>query len=219
MVVTATLLLAGLILLPNKGEFALYVVGAFVFAMGSLLAILFLVWVSSKPFLNRIPLLVSAAGILSRIPLLASAAGFLVELSKAKGVLVASVLLTLGHWLLLGLCAWVLAHGMGLGITPFVATLAILGTLYFATAMPALPAAVGTFEFAIVYVLKFFDVPQSLAFSYGVVIHAVIFLPPIIVAIVVFTAIGFRSVKQGDSNMPRHEGKAMSFNGQERRSG
>ena len=111
---------------------------------------------------------------------------------------------------MVGLCAWVLAYGMGLGISAFVATLAILGTLYFATSVPALPSSVGTFEFGVVYVLKVFDVPQALAFSYGVVIHAVLFLPPIVVAIVVFGSLGLKPLKQGAFMRPLEAGTPAS---------
>ena len=186
LVVTAVLLVAGLTLLPGTGDFLPYVVGAFVVAVASVLTIPFLIWLSRKPLFNRMPLMVSTAG-------------FLLDLARDRVAIPYAFFLTLVHWLLVGLCAWVLAFGMDLGITPFVATLTILGTLYFATSLPALPAAAGTFEFAVVYVLKFFDVPQSLAFSYAVMIHAVLFLPPIVVAIAVFLSMGMRLPKSGDS--------------------
>lgn len=169
MVVTAALLMAGLTLLPGTGEFVPYVVGAFVVAMASVLAIPCFIWI-----IRRKPL--------RRLPVLAPTASFLMEMARAKRMLAYSFFLSLAYWLMVGICAWVLAHGMGLGITPFEATLAVLGTLYFTTALPALPAAAGTFEFAVVYALKLFDVPQSTAFSYGVVLHAVLFLPPTIIA-------------------------------------
>ena len=189
LVVTAALLMAGLTLLPTKGDILPYVVGAFVVAVASVLAVPVLIWASDKPFLNRVPLLVSTADFLS-------------SLAKAKLALAYAFLLTLGHWLLVGICAWVLAHGMGLGISAFAATLAILGTLYFATALPGLPAAAGTFEFGIVFALKLFDVPQELAFSYGVVIHAVLFLPPMVIAIAVFSSIGLKPLKRQGSPRP-----------------
>ena len=186
MVVTAVLLMAGLTLLPSKGDFLPYVVGAFVVAVASVLVVPFVIWLSGKPLLSKVPILVATAT-------------FLQDLTREKAILTYAFLLSLAYWLMVGLCAWVLAHGMGLGISPFVATLAILGTLYFATALPALPAAVGTFEFAIVYVLKFFDVPQTLAFSYGIVVHAVLFLPPIVVALAVFFTIGLKPRDRMDS--------------------
>ena len=203
MVVTAALLMAGLTLLPNKGEFLPYIVGALVVALASVLVIPFVIWGSGKPLLNRIPLLVSTGGFLS-------------DLARAKVALGHGFLLTLAYWLLVGTCAWVLAQGMGLGISPFVATLAILGTLYFATALPGLPAAAGTFEFAIVYVLKFFGVEQPLAFSYGLMIHAVLFLPPIVVAIALFSAIGFASLKGRASTKPLSGGHRVAVENQSR---
>ena len=196
LVVTAALLMAGLTLLPGKGDFLPYVVGAFVVAVASVLAVPLLIWLSGRPFLNRIPLLVATAE-------------FLLDMGKARFALACAFLVTLGHWLLVGMCAWVLAYGMGLGISAFVATLAVLGTICFATALPGMPAAVGTFEFAIVYVLKVFEVPQALAFSYGVVMHAVLFLPPIVVAIVVFSIIGLRPLKQGDPRSQVEESEAV----------
>ena len=202
MVVTAALLMAGLTLLSNKGDFLPYVVGAFVVAMASVLAVPFLIWLGKKPSLKRIPFLVSTVDFLS-------------DLVRAKGTLTYAFLLTLGYWLLVGICAWVLAFGMGLGITAFAATLAILGTLYFTTALPSLPAAAGTFEFATVYVLKFFGVSQALAFSYAVVIHAVLFLPPVLVAIVVFSSIGLRPAKQLGAAAPMEKVEAVSMNHRE----
>ena len=204
MVVTAALLMAGLTLLPNKGDFLPYVVGAFVVAVASVLAVPFVIWISRNPLLSRVPILVATAT-------------FLQELTRDKAALTNAFLLTLAHWLMVGLCAWVLAHGMGLGVSPFVATLAILGTLYFATALPALPAAVGTFEFAIVYVLRFFDVPQALAFSYGIVIHAVLFLPPIVVALAVFFSIGLRPRNGRDSARLLEDEKTVSDDDRDRR--
>ena len=204
MVVTAALLTAGLTLLPNKGDFLPYVVGAFVVAVASVLAVPFVIWLSGKPLLRRVPILVATAA-------------FLRDLTSKKAALTYAFLLTLVHWLMVGLCAWVLAHGMDLGVSPFVATLTILGTLYFATALPALPAAVGTFEFAIVYVLKFFDVPQTLAFSYGIVVHAVLFLPPIVVALVVCFTIGLRPRNWRDSARILEGERTVSTDDRERR--
>ena len=203
MLVTAAILMAGLTLLPSKGDFVPYVVGAFVVALASVLAVPFVIWLGRRP-------------LLSWIPLLKPTSDYLKELSGAKGSLGYSFLLTLAYWLAVGLCAWVLAHGMDLGISPFGATLAILGTLYFTTALPGLPAAAGTFEFAVVYVLKVFDVSQALAFSYAVVIHAVLFLPPIVVAIAAFSLIGFERFRNRAPIGPAPAGHPRG-SGQEKR--
>ena len=135
-------------------------------------------------------------GFFSRIGLLSATIDYLSQLRQTKRALVQSFLLTLAHWLLLGLAVWVLAFGMDLGISPVVATLTILGTLYFTTSVPSLPAGLGTFEFAVVYVLKLFDVDHASAFSFAIVIHAVVFLPPIIVALALFSSFGLNPLKR-----------------------
>lgn len=183
MVITASLLMVGLTLLPSKGEVLPYVIGAFVFAMLSVLAIPVVIKVRHFSFLRKIPLILATIE-------------YLTSLSKAKVALGYSLLITLAHWVLLGLGAWVIAQGMDLGISPAVTTITILGALYFITSMPALPAGIGTFEFAVVYVLKLFDVDQEAAFSFAIVVHAVVFLPPVVVAIGLFSSIGLNPCKQ-----------------------
>ncbi len=205
LVITALLLMAGLTLISSKAVFLPYVVGAFVVAVAAVLLVPALVWASRSSFLRRVPLLVSVAV-------------SMVALAKHKRALPLAFLWTLVYWLGVGLTGWILAYGMGLGISPFVATLAILGTLYFATSLPGLPLAAGTFEFAIVYVLKFFDVVQEQAFSYGVVIHAVLFLPPTIVAFVVFPGLIMRFVKRPIASAAQEDGKVLVADAQESRS-
>jgi uncharacterized membrane protein YbhN (UPF0104 family) len=186
LVVTATLLMAGLALLPNKGDFLPYVVGAFVVAIASVGMVRVFVWASNKPLLNRLNTVTAAADSLS-------------ALARAKGTLAYSLLLTLAYWVTVGICGWILASGMELGISPFVTTIAILGTLYLVTSLPALPAALGTFEFAVVYVLKIFDVPQELAFSYALVLHGILFLPPIVIALASLPFLGLHSLRRRES--------------------
>ncbi len=193
LVVTASLLMAGLTLIPDKGDVLPYVVGAFVVAVASVIAIPFLVYLSTKPFLRRIPLIVSMAG-------------YLTDLGRAKFAITSALFLTLGYWLLVGACGWLLAVGMGLDISAFVATLAILGAIYFTTSLPGLPASLGTFEFAMVYVLKLFGVGQAAAFSYAVGLHAILFLPPILIAVSMLLTLGLKSLASGSgAQMQRSE--------------
>ena len=93
--------------------------------------------------------------------------------------------MSVGYWLLVGLTAWILAGAIDLSISPTTATLVIMGTIFFATAVPAAPAAIGTFEFAVVYVLdEFFGVSRESGFGFAVITHAVFFLPPTLMAAV-----------------------------------
>lgn len=64
------------------------------------------------------------------------------------------------------------------------ATLVIMGTIFFAIAVPAAPSAIGTFEFAMMQVLEIFGVSREAGFGFAVIAHAVFFLPPTIMAAV-----------------------------------
>ena len=64
------------------------------------------------------------------------------------------------------------------------ATLVIVGIIFFATAVPAAPSAIGTFEFAMMQVLEIFGVSREAGFGFAVIAHAVFFLPPTIMAAV-----------------------------------
>ena len=104
------------------------------------------------------------------------------ELERHKTRLAASLAITVGYWLLVGISAWLIAVAVDLGISPFTATVIIMGTIFFATSVPAAPSAIGTFEFAMVYVLGFFGVVREDSFGFALLTHAVFFLPPTIIA-------------------------------------
>jgi uncharacterized protein (TIRG00374 family) len=102
-----------------------------------------------------------------------------------KRRLAATVLLTAGYWLLLGPMAFLLARGMGVELKLLQATILVLGTIFFATAVPGLPGALGTFELAVVELSGFWGVPQPLAVGYALVLHLVLFLPQGVIAVLV----------------------------------
>ncbi len=171
-VISALLLGVGLVLLPGLKGFALYVLGAGVLAIFSLMAVPAIIWFGARPGL-------------ARLPMLASTAASLRKLLQAKLKLTWSFLLTLSYWLILGLAAWVLAYGMGIDISLLLATLLVIATLTFVALVPSLPASIGTFEFAAYYLLTAFGVAPVEALGYALVIHAILFLPPILVAFLV----------------------------------
>ena len=171
-VIGALLLGVGLLLLPGLKGFALYVLGAGVLAIVSLAAVPVVIWVGTRPRFTR-------------LPLLASTSWSLRSLMQARLKLTFSFLLTPAYWLTAGLSAWVLAYGMGIEISLLLATLLVIGTLTFVTLVPSLPASVGTFEFAVYYLLTAFGIGPVEALGYALVIHAIIFIPPILIALVV----------------------------------
>jgi len=94
-----------------------------------------------------------------------------------------SFLLTLGYWLLLGGSAWALGEGVGLGLSLGASVLVVVVTTFVATSTPSVAGAVGTFEFAAVYMVGFFGVEQADALGFAVLLHAVLFLPPVVIGL------------------------------------
>lgn len=123
--------------------------------------------------------------IIGRIPGIITYGQTIDAVLRHKPRLIATSSLTVTYWLLLGPAAWVLAMGMGVDINLFQATIVALGATFFATSVPGLPGAFGTFELAVQEMLVIWGVPRELGFGFGLVLHLVFFLPPILFAVVV----------------------------------
>ncbi len=194
-VIAAILLGVGLMVLPSLMGFALFVIGAGVLALVSVLAVPVVIWFGSRPGLTH-------------LRLLASTSSSLKGLVRARLRLTWSFLMTLGYWILLGLSAWILAYGMGIDISLLVATLLVIGTLTFVALVPSLPASVGTFEFAVFYLLTNIGVSDGDALGFALVIHVILFMPPILIAILAFATwavTGRRSRSNVTADLPTAE--------------
>ena len=189
LVVGASLLGVGLLALPSLRGFAPYVAVAIALAAGSVLAVPLVIRFGSGPGLARIRLLTSTAA-------------WLQKLTKARMKLALSLLVTLEYWILLGVSTWILAYGMNIDISLLVAMMVIIGTLTFVGIIPSLPASVGTFEFAVFYLLTTLGVGDGQALGFALVIHVILFLPPILItamAFVTWSITGRRSLSPGSS--------------------
>ena len=170
-VASALILVAAFFLVPEMKSFKLYVWGAIGFALVAILLVRLIAWGG-------------ASGILKRFRFLSELALAVGTLEKQRVRLAASLLASVLYWVMVGITAWIVAEAFDLGISPVTSTLVITGTIFFATAVPAAPSAIGTFEAAVVYVLKVFDVDHAAAFGFAIIVHAVFFLPPTLIAIV-----------------------------------
>ena len=182
LVVSAAVLGIAFLLIPELDQFALYIWGAVGFAVVSVVIVRLLAWGSTG---------VKWA---LRLRFLADFMEAVRDLERERGRLATSTAMTLAYWLLVGVTAWIIADAINLSITPVVATVVIMGTIYFATAVPAAPAAIGTFEFAVVYVLEMFGITRESGFGFAVITHAVFFLPPTIMAAVFLPGEGLFSI-------------------------
>jgi uncharacterized protein (TIRG00374 family) len=182
-VIASTFILAvAFFFVPEMQNFTLYVWGAMGFTLVCVGLVRLLSWGSH------------GLSAINRFPFLATFAGAVRDLERHKGRLVMSLALSIVYWLLVGVTAWVIARSISLSITPMTATLVIMGTIFFATAVPAAPSAIGSFEFAVVYVLDFFGVSREAGFGFAVITHAVFFLPPTIMAAIFLPREGMTSV-------------------------
>ncbi len=183
-VVSAAILAVAFLLVPEMERFKSYVWGAVGFAVAAVLLVFLLGWGSP------------ALAALRRMRFLNALAGFVRELANQRGRLSASLLLTVVYWALVGVTAWMVAIAVDLDISLVTATLVIMGTIFFATAVPSAPGAIGAFEFAVVYVLEFFGVEREAGFGTAVLAHAVFFLPPTLIAVLFLPREGVGSMRR-----------------------
>jgi len=79
-------------------------------------------------------------------------------------------------WAMAALTNYVTFLALGIKL-PFLAALFLLAALYLGVAVPSSPGRVGIFHYICVLSLSLFSVDRSLALSYGVVLHLVVFVP------------------------------------------
>ncbi len=87
-----------------------------------------------------------------------------------------SLALTILSWVVLSFSYWILMQGFSLHVA-FVAGLLVTITINMGLVLPSSPAAIGVFEAATVIALTAFDVPNSEALSYALVLHLLNLVP------------------------------------------
>jgi uncharacterized protein (TIRG00374 family) len=91
--------------------------------------------------------------------------------------------LTAISWIVLGISAWFVMRGFGLGLSPVAGLLATI-TTSLGMIIPSSPAAVGVFEAAAIVALNAYGIPDSQALSYALVLHALNSFPYVGVGLV-----------------------------------
>ena len=178
--VVASLLVVGVILMPELQGFSIQLAGAVILAVVSLLVFLVI-----ARGMEAIP----GAG---RVPFLRSAVASIKTLQSAPFHLFLSFLGTLGHWVLLGLSGWIIARGLDIDVGVAVVAVLFMGSLFFVSVVPSLPGGVGTFEAAGVYTLILFGVEHEKAVAFAVLMHIIMFAPSIIIALIVLPREGIK---------------------------
>ena len=179
---TLTFVGVGSLMAPELREF-----GSPIAAVSATVFVMFMVSLNLGRVVEWVP-------VLKRIPGITSYGDAVTELWVRKRRLTLTFGLTTVYWLLLGPVAYLIGRGLGIELSLFQFTLIVLGSLFFATITPGLPGAVGTFEFATVRLLGIWDVPQDTAISFAVLLHLVLFMPPVVIAMFVLPRDGLLSL-------------------------
>jgi len=87
-----------------------------------------------------------------------------------------ALVLTVASWVVLSFSYWILMQGFSLHVA-FVAGLLVTITINMGLVLPSSPAAIGVFEAATMIALTAFDVPNSEALSYALVLHLLNLVP------------------------------------------
>ncbi len=112
-----------------------------------------------------------------------------------KGRVALSMVLGAGYWLAFGFVGLVIARAVGLDL-PFIAVLLVsVATIVFSTSVPGLPGGFGNFEWAAMSLLGLWNVPPEVALTFGLLLHLVWLIPPIVIAAVVLPLDGVRSTR------------------------
>jgi uncharacterized membrane protein YbhN (UPF0104 family) len=179
---TILFLLVAVILLPPVRQFSPAIVPIALFFLGWLVVLLNLGRLVRRfPRLRRIPGVLSFEQAVSAL--------------WARRRRMATVFLaTVSYWLLLAPVGAVVAHGLASEIPFHQMVVTVLGGIFFSTAVPGLPGAVGTFEFAMVSLLGLWGIEKEVAVTFAIIMHVVLFLTPTAFTIVVLPWEGVASI-------------------------
>ena len=178
--VTASLLILGVVFMPELRGFSIQLTGAVVLGIVSLL--IFFVIVRGMEALPGT----------KRIPILGSALASVRTLQHSPIRLFLSLLGTLGHWAAVGASGWIIARGLEIDVGVGVVVVLFLGSVFFVSAVPSLPGGAITFEAAVVYTMSLFDVENEPALAFALLMHIIMFAPSMLIAALVLPREGIK---------------------------
>ncbi len=181
---TVLVLGAGALLLPQLRQFLPWIGIGVVFGFASLVALF-----AVGPLLSRIR-------ILSNIQIVSQFASAVMLLRRQKSLALAAFLISIAQAGLLGVVGWlvVLATDLQVGLPAMIVI--TMSIAFFSSTVPGLPMSIGTFEFAAVSILALWGVGREDAIAFAIMLHAVLFLPPILFAIVFLPREGLLSIRE-----------------------
>ena len=102
-----------------------------------------------------------------------------------KRAMAAGFFFTLAGWAYIGIAAWLVGLAVGVTLPFWQMLIAMVVVIRLAGFIPSPPGGVGVFEFVAVSTLGLFAIGQAAALTFALVIHAIIFLPPLLITAIV----------------------------------
>ena len=102
--------------------------------------------------------------------------------------------MTAAYAITVGLGGWMLGLAFDLDMSILALIIVSLAVIFFTDWIPALPLAVGSFEFVALHLLGLWGVADATAIGFAIMLHAIFFIPPIVIAAVYMPLVGVRSM-------------------------
>jgi len=181
---TVLVLGAGALLLPQLREFLPWIAVGLVLGLAGLIALF-----SVAPLLSRLK-------ILSNLRIVSQFASAILLLKRHKRRALAAFLLSAIQTALIGTVGWLVVLATGLQVSLLAMIVITLSVTFFSSTVPGLPMSLGTFEFAAVTILALWGIGPEDAIAFSLMLHAVLFLPPILFAVVFLPKEGLMSIRE-----------------------
>ncbi len=104
---------------------------------------------------------------------------------------------TLGNWFFLGLSGWIIASALNIDVGLLTMATILVAATFFTSAVPSLPSGAGTYHFAVVSMLTAVGADPEVAFSFAVVMHLIVVLPPSVLALGLMWKLGAGMLLKG----------------------
>lgn len=184
-IANAVLLGIGVLLFEQLRGYSIQLAGAAILGVVSVMALLLFARGA-----RRVP-------IVGRFAVVRRFADAVAILQKSRLRLLGSLVTTFGQWVCLGLSGWFVAQGLGMSLSLATMIVLFLAAVFFTSAAPSLPGAVGTFDFAVIQTLDLFGIDKTTAIAFALVMHVILFLPSTVIALLVLPREGVRSLTSG----------------------
>ena len=92
--------------------------------------------------------------------------------------------------LLVGFAGWFIARNLGIELNVLGITALLVASTFFVSAVPSLPGGVGVYEAAMTHTLRLLGADPAAAFTFAIIMHALIFVPSTGIALLMLIRLG-----------------------------